>query len=599
MLLSSNGIAQILDDTTKLIYGAFSTKFFYKDAIKFDTGKEFDLDTTLTNVHLFEWSEKYNHEYQGLGNLGTALTPTFFQFPDVVGLTAGYNAYNLYATDPSRIKYFETRSPFIEFNLLLGGQGRSMGSFDYSRNIRERWNVGFNFRKLEADKQIGAQSLRGDKNVREIAYDIYMSYESENKKYSAMGYLSRFSHSVLETGGIRVTSEDPAELFGYRDAAIYLRNAKSKDFRVDYHIYHQYRLTPYTQLYHSFRRNARQNIFRDYKLASNNTGFYPTPLISQDSTQDVSNFTYLENEVGMKGKIGPFFYLGYLKRRDINHFYRYYKPFQKTSETYIGFNGRFDFSEKIKLGGDGEFLQNGNFKANAFIETPILEGGYHAARYEPSILQKAFLGNHAEWHNSFNPTFAFELYGNLKYENQFISLKSGLSFNTIDNYIYFNENKTPDQDGNPANITTIKLDLKMNLPLHLHFKANSRFTNVGGQASDLFRIPKIFATGGIYYDNFWFNSYMQVRIGVDGYFRTAHYANAYDPITQQFFLQNDFELDTYVVADAYFNAKIQSLIIFLKYNHVNQAFNNGYLTTPFYTGLPRTFDIGFRWRWYD
>ena len=130
--VSSSGFSQILDDTTNLVYGAFSTKYYHEGAIKFDTGKEYDLDTTLTNVHRWEWSEKNGHEYQGLGNLGTALAPTFYQFPEVVGLTSGYNAYNIYATEPNRIKYHETRSPFIEFNLLLGGQGRSMGSFDFS-----------------------------------------------------------------------------------------------------------------------------------------------------------------------------------------------------------------------------------------------------------------------------------------------------------------------------------------------------------------------------------------------------------------------------------------------------------------------------------
>jgi hypothetical protein len=129
--------------------------------------------------------------------------------------------------------------------------------------------------------------------------------------------------------------------------------------------------------------------------------------------------------------------------------------------------------------------------------------------------------------------------------------------------------------------------------------ALGKYTTVGGGASELFRIPKIFVNGGIFYDNFWFNSYMQVRIGLDVYFRTAHFANSYDPITQQFYLQNDFELDTYIMGDAYFSAKIQSLIIFFKFNHVNQAFGDGYFTTPYYTGLPRVLDVGFRWRWYD
>ena len=200
-----------------------------------------------------------------------------------------------------------------------------MGIFEFSRNIKPNWNVGFDFRKIVGDKQIGAQQLRGDRNVDEIYYDFYMTYGSNNGKYHAMGYMSRFDHKVQETGGIRVFSDARAELFRYRDATIALRNAVAKDFRFNIHVYHQYELTEYTQLYHSLKRSSQKNTFRDYTIASDTASFYPTPLIDPDSTMDLSQFNYFENEVGIKGDLGPLFYSGYIKRRDINQFYRYLK----------------------------------------------------------------------------------------------------------------------------------------------------------------------------------------------------------------------------------------------------------------------------------
>ncbi len=490
-IFSFAGIAQILDDTTQLVYGPHSSLYFHEEDIKLNTGKQYALDTTLTSVHRTNWADRNNKEFQSLGNLGTALTPTFYQFPNIVGLRHGYEVYNPYLPGPNDIKYFDTKSPFIDLNLNFGAQGRSMGIFEFSRNIKSNWNVGFDFRKIVGDKQIGAQQLRGDRNTDEIYYDFYMSYGSDNGKYHALSYVSRFDHKVKETGGIRVFSDLRSDLFRYRDAVITLRNATAKDFRINYRIYHQYKLTEYTQLYHSFHRSSQETTFKDFTIASDTTSFYPTPLIDPDSTMDLSSFIYLENEVGIKGDLGPLFYSGYLKRRDINHFYRYLKPFDKTSETYLGFNVRFDFSEKIHLGGDGEFLQDGNFKANAFIDMPFVEGGYHAARYGPTILQKAFLGNHFEWDNSFSSTFAFEIYGNIKYSNKFLRIKPGVSFTTIDNYIYFNQNKLPQQIGRPCQYICAKTGSRSGPPEALSFhhflKANYRgrrclrcFQNPGG-----------------------------------------------------------------------------------------------------------------------
>ena len=599
ILLFVPGFSQILDDTTQLVYGPETTKYFYEQNIKFNIDKEYSIDTTLTKVHRFNWADRNNREYQSLGNLGTALYPTFFVFPTVVGLRSGYDAYNLYASEPDRIKYYDTRSPYINLDVIFAGQGRSIGNLEFARNVKPNWNVGFNITKITADKQIGAQQLRGDRNVENLNYNFFTSYQSENARYHAMGYISRFDHTVHETGGIKVFTDVRSDFFRYRDAVIALRNARSKDFRIDYHLYQQYELTEYSQLYHSFRRSSQTNQYRDFTIASDTASFYPTPLIDPDSTKDKSTFIYVENEVGVKGVLGPLFYSGYLKRRDINHYYRYAKPFDKTSETYLGFNARFDFSEKVILGGDGEFLQNGNFKANALIKMPFIEGGYHAARYEPSVLQKSFLGNHAEWDNSFSPTFAFELYGNLNYSNKFLRVKPGVSFTTIDNYVYFDENKLPVQNGRPANISALRLDLSMDLPKHLHFTSSSRLSNVSGDGATAIRIPDLFATGGLYYDNFWFNKYMQVRIGVDLYYRTAHFANAYDPISQQFHLQDDFELESYLMADVYLTAKVNNTMIFFKYNHVNQSNGDGYFITPYYPGLQRLLDIGFQWRFFD
>ena len=118
-----HGNAQILDDTTQLVYGPHSTEFFYEDDIKYNTGKRYAMDTSLTSVHRTNWADRNNKLYQSLGNLGTALTPTFYQFPTIVGLRPGYQAYDPYLPGVGNIKYYDTKSPFIDLNLIFWGPG--------------------------------------------------------------------------------------------------------------------------------------------------------------------------------------------------------------------------------------------------------------------------------------------------------------------------------------------------------------------------------------------------------------------------------------------------------------------------------------------
>src|SRR5690606_30544254 len=95
-------------------------------------------------------------------------------------------------------------------------------------------------------------------------YDIYTSYQTPDSAYLIMANFRRNRHEADEYGGINNTSEG----FEYNDyffvnAQPYLRDALSRDQRMNAHVYHQYEIGKALQVYHTFDRYRQGNQFND------------------------------------------------------------------------------------------------------------------------------------------------------------------------------------------------------------------------------------------------------------------------------------------------------------------------------------------------
>ena len=77
MLLNIKVVAQILDDSTELVYGPTTTKYIFEQDILNDDIQYFNVDTTISSFEKQSFVEKNDHKYQDLGGLGTALFPVF------------------------------------------------------------------------------------------------------------------------------------------------------------------------------------------------------------------------------------------------------------------------------------------------------------------------------------------------------------------------------------------------------------------------------------------------------------------------------------------------------------------------------------------
>ena len=147
--------AQVIDDSTKNVYGAATTFFTTEDNIKNNLKGYQVVDTSLAEAHNWDPVNITDYYYQNLGTVGTAMRPVFYEVPDVIGKTSGFGVYDYYVKTPDQFKYFDTKSPYTKMRAVFGGNYRAYIGIDFSRNVNENWNVGFSFRRWTVDKQIG------------------------------------------------------------------------------------------------------------------------------------------------------------------------------------------------------------------------------------------------------------------------------------------------------------------------------------------------------------------------------------------------------------------------------------------------------------
>jgi hypothetical protein len=69
--------SQIVDDSTKNVYGPKTTLWITESDVYQNKNNYQPLDTTIIDYHRWTFVQKLNNFYQDLGNVGTALNPSF------------------------------------------------------------------------------------------------------------------------------------------------------------------------------------------------------------------------------------------------------------------------------------------------------------------------------------------------------------------------------------------------------------------------------------------------------------------------------------------------------------------------------------------
>ncbi|MFN8355375.1 MAG: putative porin [Spirosomataceae bacterium] len=594
---------RMLDDSTKQIYGPNTSLYFYEQDVFNNRKKRYPIDTTIDGFHQASFTKRNQNRLVDLGNLGTASRWVFYEVPTQIGAQAGFDVNSAYAFQTQQVKYFDTKSPYSNIFFTPGGNGQNILNFDFTRNIHSRLNAGFNIQRATAIKQFDAP--KGEENIVGIwGVLLHANYVSKNQKYAAMGHFNLFDHKSNDQGGVLFSSTfstDTLFKYGLDQGAAYLKTASSREKRNSLHGYHEYKLANGFQLYHVIDYQYRTIRFADVNF-SRTADFYKrwASVSNYDSTRLDIQYTYklFENKVGIKGFYKGYNYRIHLRRRDYSLSDSIQQGRIARSENFLGIWLNYYFPDSVrKATAEFEYLIAKDYRFHAEYQSPFITAGFTSSFNSPTLLQQRFIGGIVNWDNTFSNVFVNNFYGKMQLKLKNISILPEATYSLIKNYIYFDTLARPQQTSVPINVFRIGGSIEW------RWKKLSTLTQLfltTTSGADVIRMPKVFWNSRLAYD-LLFRKVLYIQAGLELHYKSSYYADAYLPVNQQFYLNNSFLVNGYIVADAFADFRINRVRLFVKMSHVNQGLmpTKGYFSTPYFPAIGRTFGFGVNWPLFD
>lgn len=626
---SSGNSSSGIDDSTRVIYGPKSTRYVLEDDIFNNRRKLYLIDTTMDDVHRFTYVQRSQNKYQDLGNLGTPMRPVFVQLPQQLGAQTGYSVFSPYAYQTMAVKYFDTKSPFTDMYVALGGRNQNILRFDFSQNINPRWNAGFNVQRFTSQKQFGTSGINDPTRLLAQNWGFlgHTNYRSKNDKYTLLLHFINMNHSLEEQGGVLpgTNLDGSPNLYAYTgDARLTggsttLPAPQGWERRNDWHVYHQYVLDQGFQVFHRLDYRRQKNYFQDDTLALNQLpktipnvgtipGFYPNILGDTSRIEQDARFRLVENMFGIKGiyRLGAsaFNYRAYLRSRIYGQYTRYntartqYNEYEtRRTETFLGGWLGYYFPDSLsQVTAEAEYQVGGGFRLQGQFDSKWLTAGYTAMLVDPTLLQQRFQSHIFLWRNNFSLRGYSHAYGQFNLRYRKLQLKPGLDYDLLTNYIYFDEKAVPQQASGA--ISVLRTGLGYHLEVGKFLAAGQLYYTVQSR-TDILRTPPFFANARFQYE-LLYAKVLYIQVGLDLHYKSPYYADAYMPVTQQFYLQNRQQVEGYLLADVYANLRVNRTRLFVKMSHVNQGvWQPGYYVAPDFLQMRRGFAFGVDWYLFD
>ena len=626
-LLPALGRAQVVDDSTKVLYGPKTTLVVREADVLRNKPDGHPLDTTLTGMHNSRnWY--YDSTYQqSLGNVGLASRRLLWTPNTQLGTRVGRSAFNKYFRDAANIPYYDTRSPYSFFRFVQGSVGEQIFEGAYSRSIKKAVNVGIAYERFGANKQLNAVSTR-DPQVVHSGVLIFARYQTKDDRYHLLVNYYNARHRVIEQGGIRPSVADGdtlSKLFDFRNANAWLRQAQNKDHRDQFHLTHTYNLVGQgLTAFHLLDWRRQYNRFTDdFTRSATDRDYYARILQSATTTDDRATYRQLENTLGVLGRTDFLDYRVYGRYRSANLLtqtvsgapqqLREALPEVRANDVFVGGNVAFRWRKLFDVEAAGEYKLIDEVWVRGRLRFGPLTGEVLHSTYAPTLTQLAFSGNHQVW-----PRFDRPALGNTTVDQFTVALNQRLSpkdarlqqrvqasagVANIYRLVYFGQTDFSDRELRPYQAqgsSQLLIGFARHQLSYGVLRLDNEVTLTQGGDGEGLSIPKVVGNSRVYAEGFVFKKALFTQIGVETYFQSRYRPYDYDPSTQQFFVQDHFTSRSFAVADVFLTADIKTVSVFLKMAYVNQGLpRNGYFAAPFYTGNPRSFQLGLKWNFFD
>lgn len=576
------------------------------------------IDTSLTvkRYYKINYLRKDYFDLLSLDNTGQAFNVMSYdvkhqELMPLFGARAKHSNY----LEVDDINYYHVPTPFTElYYRSVFTQGQITNSF-LTVNTSNQLNLSIGYNAL---RSIGKYQHR---LVSAGNFWLTGSYKTKNKRYVLNAHFTGQDLMAQENGGLKKNELEYFETGDkeYLDRGVFSPNFQDANNMLNgkrYYLQHRFTIVnnaintlgvkhsiSFEDKFYRYEQTTESPLFGG--------AFQGKQLRDVVRLEDFYNKVELQYSNKILGKLSVngssrYFNYGYDKALMLEG--NYIPNRLKGNVTSVGgsYNnkiGRFVINGNLGTNLVGDF--NANFvngKASIKIAKDIELGGEvnHSSRMPNynALLYQSMYTNY-NWKNDFKTVNTQQLSFYLKSKKL---LNASVDAFTINNYTYLGKTDTLD---------IIKPFQSNKLITYLRVKADKefRFKNIALDNTVMYQkvtdenkvlnLPEIIARTTLYYSNHVFKRAMFLQTGISLHYFTKYYANGYNPVMAEFYVQNQQEIGDYPRLDFFLNGKIRNARIYLKAEHLNSRFTGfNYFSAPNYPYRDFVVRFGIVWNFF-
>lgn len=615
LIYSANDSIVIKTDSTAVLYYTNNIDSIYIPKI-------FNIDTCLDGVQKYNPLRKWHQYYASLGNTGLAYNSIIFEPKHSIGFDYGLHSFDKYRFTSQSTEYFKNLLPYTEIFYVMGRNREHFFRVTHSQNILKNLSIGVKFRIINSP---GFYTNHKSNNS-SVSFNTH--YNSKNERYQLYANFIHNGIKVQENGGIENDSAFDFNLETnrhiievnlnnahrrYKESTVFLQNSYkfSRDLSTEHdtNSLKPIKNSPFSlgNLSHTFVFNRKIITYKDGDPTS---GFYPVinfdSLKTYDSTAILtfqnrlvwSNFDdYHETENFLNTSFGVTLRNVFLHNDSTDY---------RINQLVLSARAAKSIFKKLIIYAEGEYIIGDYNNEDHFLKGQInwiigrkdnnkkllsFRIGYF--NNKPAWIYQHYYSNNFIWNNDLGKqqTFSSEILFRMR------NIIAKLNYYNVSSYLYFNTSALPDQHTASFSIFTASIFKKF-IAGKVNFD-NEIIYQYDGKTAVL-HLPDLILNHSIYFNIDLFKHAVSTQTGLDIYYNTAYYSNAYMPATGIFYLQNQKETGNYPYADVFVNIKIKRAMIFAKYEHINKGlFNYNYYMTPHYPMPDGAFKFGVKWKFFN
>ena len=527
----------------------------------------------------------------------------------------GFSGKHFNYLEAKDIKYYSVPTPLTDlyFKTVME-QGQSLDAF-LTINTKPNLNFSIAYKGLRSlGKYVNFLSSSGN-------FRFTSSYFTKDKRYILNAHFTGQDISNQENGGIINTSdfESGDDNFKERDRLeVYFEDAtsllKGNRFFVD-HSFKLNKLNPNSLVFtHRFSQEYK---FFEFTQSAANTRFGSS---FSNRINNKTRYNNLYNKLGIAYKTKSYGDLEFfIEDNNYNYYYNsvVYDSFGNISVpnsisekvNMIGGNytyfankliAKLSVSQAISDQGISNIEANAKYKLNDDYQ---FEFNYQKLNSLPNLNYTLYQSSYVDynWFNNFKTEKLnqFTFSANTKWINlsaQYKVLNDHLFFDNTTNNIATLIVK-PVQYDKTINYFSVKANKE--IKFWKFALDNTILYQAVDQVDDVVNVPQLTTRNTLYFSEYVFKKAMFLQTGVTFQYFTEYYANDYNPLIGEFYVQNETKIGGFPMFDFFINARVRQTRIFLKAEHFNSAWTgNNFYSAPNYPYQDFIVRFGLVWNFF-